>query len=238
MPIDAHQEDILIKLVEASRRGTREQPSFSYTEPPGGRPRIEHAGLREDLVLAKADIDILAHQGYLTHRQVIVGTGSFELTPRAYEAYTEIRQHRGEDKLVRLEPASAKHDYVAPSRIDELRAIRNKNFDLARLIRLCEELNSTWTQDSHHATAMLVRAIMDHVPPIFGAATFAAVANNYTGSKSFKETMAGLDSAARKIGDAHLHTQIRPKEVLPTATQVNFSQTLDVLLAEIVRILR
>jgi hypothetical protein len=66
---------------------------------------------------------------------------------------------------------------------------------------------------------------------------FAEVANNYSGSRSFKESMQHLDLSARKIGDAHLHTQIRTKEILPTATQVNFANDLDVLLAEIVRIL-
>jgi len=49
--------------------------------------------------------------------------------------------------------------------------------------------------------------------------------------------MAHLENSARRIADAHLHTQIRARETLPTATQVNFSNDLDVLLAEIVRIL-
>lgn len=128
--------------------------------------------------------------------------------------------------------------FVSPTRIKELRAIKSPNFDLARLIALCEELNVTWAGEANHATAMLVRAIMDHVPPIFGVTSFVQVASNYAGSKSFKEAMAGLEAAARKIGDSHLHTQIRKSEVLPTPTQVNSSQQVDVLLAEIVRILK
>jgi hypothetical protein len=74
---------------------------------------------------------------------------------------------------------------------------------------------------------------MDHVPPIFGATSFAEVANNYAGQKSFRELMLHLEKSARKIADAHLHGQIRSRETLPTATQVNFSNALDVLLAEI-----
>jgi hypothetical protein len=79
---------------------------------------------------------------------------------------------------------------------------------------------------------------MDHVPPIFGVSSFAEVASNYGGSRSFKESMSSLASAARKIADAHLHTQIRARESLPTATQVNFAPQLDFLLAEIVRLLK
>jgi hypothetical protein len=103
---------------------------------------------------------------------------------------------------------------------------------------MCEELNSTWRELDHHATAMLVRSIMDHVPPIFGVATFVQVGSNYAGSRSFKESMSAFESSARKIADAHLHTQIRRTEVLPTSVQVNFSQQLDMLLSEIVRILK
>jgi hypothetical protein len=89
------------------------------------------------------------------------------------------------------------------------------------------------------AVAMLVRAILDHVPPIFSCKNFAEVSNNYGGgSKSFKQSMANLESSSRKIADSHLHTQIRSKEILPNKTQVNFSNDLDVLLAEIVRLLK
>jgi hypothetical protein len=85
----------------------------------------------------------------------------------------------------------------------------------------------------------LTRALLDHVPPIFGKQSFAEVANNYGGGgKSFRESMLHLERSARNIGDAHLHIQIRNSESLPTSTQVNFSNDIDVLLAEIVRVLR
>jgi hypothetical protein len=84
---------------------------------------------------------------------------------------------------------------------------------------------------------MLTRAIIDHVPPIFGAKTFNEVASNYSGTKSFKDSMLHLSNSARKIGDSHLHVQVRSRESLPNRTQVDFSRDLDVLLGEIVRIL-
>jgi hypothetical protein len=126
--------------------------------------------------------------------------------------------------------------FVAESRLSELRAITGGRFDMQRLIALAEELNNCWGRGDVHAVAMLTRAIIDHVPPVFNAKNFDEVANNYAGSKSFKDSMQHLANSAKKIADGHLHTQIRRKEVLPTSTQVDFSRDLDVLLAEIVRI--
>ena len=126
--------------------------------------------------------------------------------------------------------------FVDPNRIEELRQIRKGKFDLAKLVRMCEEINMCFASECYLAVAMLTRAIVDHVPPIFGLDAFAEVANNSAGSKSFKESMQTLDTSSRKIADQHLHTKIRAAEVLPNATQVDFSQPLDVLLGEIVRL--
>lgn len=128
--------------------------------------------------------------------------------------------------------------YVHPDRLRELQTIKNKDFDLTKLLRLLEEVDLTFRTGCYLAVAMLVRSILDHVPPLFGVPTFAAVANNYPGSRSFRESMLNLDRSSRKIADQHLHGQIRNRETLPTARQVDFSPDIDVLLAEIVRILK
>lgn len=130
--------------------------------------------------------------------------------------------------------------YVNLGRIADLKQLDPDNYDLSRLIRLCEELNNCWSSRSYHATSMLARTVINHVSPILGYKTFAEVANNYGGgqtSKSFKESMQRLDHGLRKVADGHLHIQIRRTETLPNDTQVNFSNELDVLLAEIVRVL-
>ena len=62
--------------------------------------------------------------------------------------------------------------YVSKSRIAELRQLRSANFDLRRLIRLCEELNRCFGANSFFATAALVRTIINHVPPIFRGENF------------------------------------------------------------------
>lgn len=127
--------------------------------------------------------------------------------------------------------------FVDKSRAADLKAIKSDSFDLSRLVQLCWEIDFCYRNECYLSVAALTRAILDHVPPIFGASTFSEVANSYSGGKSFRESMQHLANSARKIGDSHLHTQIRKREVLPTPTQVNFANDLDVLLAEIVRIL-
>jgi hypothetical protein len=131
-----------------------------------------------------------------------------------------------------------RRDFVDKERIEQLKAIQNAEFDLAPLVRLCEELNICFRERCFYAVAFLTRAIMDHVPPIFRVSTFTQIVNNYTGTRSFKAVMQHMDGSARKIADSHLHTPVRGDEVLPTRTQVDFSNSLDVLLGEVVRLLK
>jgi hypothetical protein len=128
--------------------------------------------------------------------------------------------------------------FVDPERIEQLRNIKSSEFDLVKLIQMCEELNLCFVNRCYFAVAMLCRGILDHVPPIFKVSSFTEVANNYNGTKSFKASMNHLENSSRKIADALLHQQIRAKEVLPNKTQVNFSSDLDVLLSELVRLLK
>ena len=129
---------------------------------------------------------------------------------------------------------STAQDYVELSRLSELESISNAQFDLRKLVAMCRELNTSWHHGGYHSVAILVRAILDHVPPIFGSPSFADVANYYPGGKSFKELMLRLDQTSRKIADRHLHQQIRRREPELTATQVNFASELDALLQEVI----
>jgi hypothetical protein len=141
--------------------------------------------------------------------------------------------------IARERAAASRLAVIADSRIEEVRAIKSPDFDFSKLVRLCEEINKVYSEGCYFATAVLTRGLLDHVPPVFGFKTFAEVANNYAGGgKSFKETMQHLESASRKVADAHLHMPIRKSESLPTAQQVNCGQQLDILLSEIVRIMK
>lgn len=132
--------------------------------------------------------------------------------------------------------------YVELSRIAELQSISAPPWDTRRLVSMLQELNLAEANGMHMASAMLVRAITDHVPPIFGKQSFAEICAHHKGGsvegRSFKASMKHLSESMKHIADAILHVHIRPSETLPTATQVDFKQSLDVLLGEVVRLLR
>lgn len=129
--------------------------------------------------------------------------------------------------------------FVETSRLEELTALRPTQYDTARLAQILAELNRAYQSHSYLSCILLVRAILDHIPPIFGLTTFAEIANNYAGGgKSFRESTQHLENSSRKIADAYLHSRIRAKESVPTKTQVEFRADLDVLIGEVIRILR
>jgi len=133
---------------------------------------------------------------------------------------------------------SSDKDYINKDRIEELRKCKKENFELLKLVRICEELNSNWHQENYISVISLVRTILNYVPPIFGLANFEHVASNYGGGISFKKAMANLLQSSKNISDHHLHSQAAKNEALPNNAQVDFRSDLDFLLAEIVKILK
>ena len=127
--------------------------------------------------------------------------------------------------------------YVAPERIAELRACPRTRWDLGRLAQLCVELNVAHGGRCTMATALLLRAILDHVPPIFGMASFDEVAQRYdAGGTTFKKQMHRLQHLTRRVADGHLNRPIQAAEILPSPADVDFRSPLGELLGEIVRV--
>lgn len=142
---------------------------------------------------------------------------------------------RGLDGKEPLGP-SGRAAYVNESRLQQLRSLQAAPFDLGRLIQLCEELNHAWASGSRLSVLMLLRTILNHVPPVFGQRTFAGVIGQ-VGEKSFKETMERLDSFLRKLADEVLHWPITKRVDIPNDQRVDFRAPLDRLLSEIYLIL-
>lgn len=86
--------------------------------------------------------------------------------------------------------------YIDKTRRNELIDISNKDFDLSKLVKIIDEMNICYNKECYFSVIMLTRALIDHVPPIFGCKTFSEVANNYKGTKSFKESMEHLDKSS------------------------------------------
>ena len=143
-----------------------------------------------------------------------------------------------EHGIVKNYEDNSREMYIDGTRIKELINISNKNYNLSKLIQILTELNTCYQKNCYISVILLTRALIDHVSPIFNCKNFSEVANNYAGSKSFKESMQHLENSSRKIADQYLHCQIRKSETLPNKTQINFSNDIDVLLSEIVRVIK
>jgi hypothetical protein len=127
-------------------------------------------------------------------------------------------------------------EFIDPRRVAELKSLHNRVFDTRRLVRMCEEANVCYNNECYLALLMLCRAIIDHVPPIFGETSFAEVVGGYSPKStaaSLKDLQESLDNVAESVLPAH----VRKTETLPTRVQVAFSAEMDVLLGEVARVL-
>jgi hypothetical protein len=149
------------------------------------------------------------------------------------------RRRDGFDTLIYVNEKRFIPYYINYERITALRKIKSKNYDLRKLIKICEEINFCYENQHYYAVVMLSRVILDHIPLIFGHSTFKVFVSNYKfGTRSsFRENMEFLEGSARKIADNHVHSLIKEKEDLLTSTQINFSPALDMLLLEIINVL-
>jgi hypothetical protein len=106
-------------------------------------------------------------------------------------------------------------------------------FDLSKLRAFCDELNDCYERGNYLSVLLLIRAVMNHVPPIFGYRTFAEVAAS--APRSVKAILRQLEDDARPLGDLHSHMLIRQREVVPTINQVDpYKPAFEVLLNEVI----
>jgi hypothetical protein len=84
-----------------------------------------------------------------------------------------------EDITVASESVSPKH-VISPVLIDALRQPKPNSFDASRLAEYCREINSGFTHGNLISCILLMRAVLNHVPPVFGHTDFSQVVANAT----------------------------------------------------------
>jgi hypothetical protein len=82
--------------------------------------------------------------------------------------------------------------------------------DCAKLLQLIHELNDNYARENAYGSHALLRAILDHIPPILGYTDFAQVANNYRWARADKRYIKRLLDFKLQ-GDDVLHRQISEK---------------------------
>lgn len=98
---------------------------------------------------------------------------------------------------------------------------------------MCEELNDAYARGNYISSVLLLRAIINHVPPVFGTKTFPQVVAN--SGRSIKSILGRLEDDARPIADLHTHILIRQKEQLPTKNQIEpYKAGFEVLIQEVI----
>lgn len=122
--------------------------------------------------------------------------------------------------------------YVSKTIITSLLEIQNVNFDLKKLVQICNEINSNYQKGNYISVSLLIRALINYIPPIFESKSFQQVVAS--SSRSVKEILKQLDENLRDIADFHTHQIIRRREELPTRNQLEpYKGNLEILLHEI-----
>jgi hypothetical protein len=124
-------------------------------------------------------------------------------------------------------PAAGSQPYVNQQVINAIRAkVGSATFDVTKLLGLISELNDNYASKNTYASHALLRAVLDHVPPILGCTDFVAVANNFTWSRTDKRYIKRLADFRNQADDA-LHRQISPRpdvlefDDMPTSVHVD-----------------
>jgi hypothetical protein len=116
--------------------------------------------------------------------------------------------------------------------LDQLTSLQPK-LDARVLVRICQEINSCWAHGNVIATALLMRAVLNYVPPVFGRETFSQVVANC--DRTLKQSLTHLEEGLRKIADFHTHRRIGPADCPPSSAQVEpFKPQFELLLQEVV----
>ena len=219
------------------------EAGYAFLDEDQLKPSIrEEVGIRHERQLTNAAISVrdisMLTRAPTSHNQPIFDA----LTILKTNADRLLREAEHKEALTPSVKGAVSHNadpFVSEKRIEALRQLNNPRFDPARLIKLLEEINVAFANDCFMATAMLTRAVTDHVPSVFGFQSLIHVASNASpANKSFRASMGHLENSLRKIADAHLHIPMRAKESVPERQQVvGFQGDLDVLLGEVIRLL-
>lgn len=109
------------------------------------------------------------------------------------------------------EPQPPSSAYVDAALVKELEAKHGMTkWSLNKLLQLIAELNSNYAMENPYACHMLLRAILDHVPPVFSANNFEQLASSPPQSwkQTDKDYLRQLKNFKPQGHDA-LHRQIR-----------------------------
>ncbi|MFC4328697.1 hypothetical protein ACFPC0_12790 [Streptomyces andamanensis] len=119
------------------------------------------------------------------------------------------------------------NSYISDKIVADLQSIADSSkLNCEKLLKLIGELNAAYSGGRVYSALAIVRAIIDHIPPIFGFIKFSEVHSNWAWGRTDKNYMLKL-SDFRSTADDVLHRQISSNvdlieiEDLPPRTWLN-----------------
>lgn len=213
-----------------------------------------HFGSVDDLALSlvvkQFDIEPISFMDYdsnagvLTlHRdQLKLFHGVVDIADYVQRVVSWVDPDESDDDLLimqpRIVPASApRGSYIQPSLLDRLEAAQAATkWNLKKLHTLAVELNESYALGHAYASHTLLRAIIDHVPPVFGKGNFKSVVEQYCWSVTDKKYMKRLEDF-RGQGDDALHRMIREREDILDIEDIPSRVLINRLIDEVVALL-
>lgn len=154
-----------------------------------------------------------------------------KLTTKGRKDIGEADEPSASPAILTATAPTAQSDFISTDLIEKLRSQNQNTLFTLKLVALLEELNSCYVSNRPYACHALVRSVLDHIPPIFGATDFSSVADNYSWGRTDKAHMKALKEFRVSADDA-LHKQIRKNDVLLELQGLPNHRTLNVLLNE------
>jgi hypothetical protein len=129
-----------------------------------------------------------------------------------------------------LEFVGYRSHFVDSRLLKKLSELDSKQSNLKFLVPYCEELNRSFAVDNPVAVCLLLRSVMNNIPPVFGKKTFAEVAAHCRKQK--KSSLEKLEENLRNFADhaAHVGVGWSPNMAEVATYKGNF----DALLEEII----
>ncbi|WP_162467351.1 hypothetical protein [Streptomyces cavernae] len=108
-----------------------------------------------------------------------------------------------------------------------------------KLLALCRELNDNYTAGNPYASAALIRAVLDHIPPVFGHRAFKQVAAQHVfAMKQTDKAHARNLADFKDIADDVMHRPIGTTVPVIDMHDLPAPTRLRAVLGELVTVLR
>jgi hypothetical protein len=121
---------------------------------------------------------------------------------------------------------------VDPDLISKIEQSNGSRLNVVHLVRVLREINSSFAHGNVVGTVLLMRAVLNHVPPVFGYQSLEQVVANV--GRSLKDSYSHLEDGLRKIADFHTHKRIDQTDTYPSRAQVEpYKPQFEVLLQNV-----